>query len=132
MQGKHSMRIAFMTTVGRNVGDEFIRDGIRSFFDDAVGSYDSFYIDKHDLTTLHRRVLDEPAELSDKFRDADVIVQAGAPVYWNNGEGKYTSYNAEWAQALWFDRIFKLGGDGKVILNLGAGTGQQGEDDLET
>jgi len=86
------MRIAFMTTVGRNVGDEFIREGIRSFFDDAVESYEPFYVDKHDLTTLHRRVLDEQSDLSDKFRDADVIVQAGAPVYWNNGGGKYWGY----------------------------------------
>src|SRR5262249_26030374 len=57
------------------------------------------------------------------------IVQAGAPVYWNNGGGKYTSYNADWAQMLWFDRIFKLGGE-KPIFNLGAGAGQKSEDDL--
>src|SRR4051794_15726351 len=123
------LRIAFMTTVGRNVGDEFIREGIRSFFDDVLGTYEPYYVDKHDLGTLHRPVYDEGEALADKFQDADVIVQAGAPVYWNNG--KYKSYNDTWSQALWFDRIFKLGGE-KVVLNLGAGAGQKSEDDLET
>ena len=42
--------------------------------------------------------------LTDKFRQADVIVQAGAPVYWSNG--RFTSWNSEWAEALWFDRIY--------------------------
>jgi hypothetical protein len=124
------LRVAFMTTLGRNVGDEFIREGIRSFFDDVLGgAYEPLYVDKHDLETLHRRVMDESIDVQDKFRDADVIVQAGAPVYWANG--RFRSYNVEWAQALWFDRIFKLGSE-KTILNLGAGAGQKSEDDIET
>ena len=53
------LRIAFMTTVGRNVGDEFIREGIRSFFDDCLPAYDCYYVDKHDLTTLQRPLYDE-------------------------------------------------------------------------
>jgi hypothetical protein len=122
-------RIAFMTTVGRNVGDEFIREGIRSFFDDIFGSYEPYYVDKHDLTTLHRRVYDEAETLADKFQQSDIIVQAGAPVYWNNG--KFKSYNDTWSRALWFDRIFKLG-NSRIVLNLGAGAGQKSEDDLET
>lgn len=124
------LKIAFMTTVGRNVGDEFIREGIRSFFDDVLGNtYEPLYVDKHDLTTLNRRVLDEATSVSDKFRDADVIVQAGAPVYWCNG--RFRSYNAEWAQELWIDRIFKLGRN-KTIFNLGAGAGQKSEHDIDT
>lgn len=123
------LRVAFMTTIGRNVGDEFIREGIRSFFDDAIGAgrYEAFHVCKHDLETLANPVYDESEQLSDKFRDADVIVQAGAPVYWSNG--RFTSCNSEWAQALWYDRIFKLGGE-KLILNLGAGAGQKSIDDL--
>jgi hypothetical protein len=118
-----------MTTVGRNVGDEFIREGIRSFFDDIFGSYEPYYVDKHDLTTLQRRVYDEAETLADKFAQADIIVQAGAPVYWNNGT--YKSYNETWSRVLWFDRIFKLGRR-KIVLNLGAGAGQKSEDDLQT
>jgi hypothetical protein len=123
------LRVTFMTTCGRNVGDEFIREGIRSFFDDLRVPYHAFYVDKHDLTTLSRRVYDEPETLSDKFRDADVIVQAGAPVYWSNG--KHTSCTSEWAQALWLDRIFRLGAS-RLVLNLGAGAGQKSENDLDT
>ncbi|HRK32600.1 MAG TPA: polysaccharide pyruvyl transferase family protein, partial [Tepidisphaeraceae bacterium] len=67
--------------------------------------------------------------LTDKFADADVIVQCGAPVYWHNG--KHRSYTADWHNALWEDRIFKLSG-AKVILNLGAGAGQGSVDDLAT
>jgi hypothetical protein len=123
------LRVTFMTTCGRNVGDEFIREGICSFFDDLAVPYDAYYVDKHDLTTLSRRVYDEPETLGDKFRDADVIVQAGAPVYWSNG--KHTSCTAEWAEALWSDRIFRLGAT-KLVLNLGAGAGQKSETDLDT
>jgi hypothetical protein len=123
------LRVAFMTTVGRNVGDEFIREGIRSFFDELLPRYKSYYVCKHDLSTLSKPVYDEPEMLADKFRDADVIVQAGAPVYWSNG--RFKSHNSEWAKDLWFDRIFPLGGE-KLILNLGAGAGQKSEDDLET
>jgi polysaccharide pyruvyl transferase WcaK-like protein len=122
------LRIAFMTTVGRNVGDEFIREGIRSFFDDCLPAYDAYYVDKHDLTTLQRPLYDEIEQLADKFTGADVIVQAGAPVYWSNG--KHTSCTADWAQALWYDRIFALGGK-KLVLNLGAGAGQKSENDLD-
>jgi hypothetical protein len=121
------MRIAFMTTLGRNVGDEFIREGIRSFFDEAVGAYDAFYVCKHDLASLHERRLDEREILQDKFRDADIIVQAGAPVYWSVGKSR--CYDIEWAQSLWYDRIFQLGPE-KLIFNLGAGACQASESDL--
>ncbi|HZL35816.1 MAG TPA: polysaccharide pyruvyl transferase family protein [Tepidisphaeraceae bacterium] len=120
-------RVAFMTTVHLNVGDEFIREGIRSFLDEVIGEYDPFYVHKHDIDTLHTPLLDEGELLQDKFRDADLIVQAGAPVYWNFGP--HQSYNVGWAKDLWFDRIFQLG-PGKPILNIGAGSCQPREDDL--
>ena len=71
-----------MTTVNHNVGDEFIREGIRSFLDEVLGDYDPYYVHKHDLATLHKPLLDETELLADKFRDADLIIQAGSPVYW--------------------------------------------------
>src|SRR5687768_5857451 len=52
-------RVAFMTTVGKNVGDDFIREGICSILDDAIGPYEPFYVNKHDLSTLGRPLLDE-------------------------------------------------------------------------
>jgi hypothetical protein len=127
------MRVAFMTTVGKNVGDEFIRDGIRSFLDDVLGGqsgpgYDAYYVNKHDLSTLHRPLLDEIEPLADKFCDADLIVQAGAPVFWHLGESR--CYREEWVHALWHDRIFPLTGAGKPFLNLGAGCCQPREGDV--
>ena len=113
---KAHLHVTFMTTVHHNVGDEFIREGIRSFLDEVLGDYDPFYVHKHDIDTLHKPLLDEGEKLADKFRDSDIIVQAGAPVYWNIGP--HTSYNVGWAKDLWFDRIFKLG-PAKIILNIG-------------
>ncbi len=72
-----------MTTVGKNVGDDFIREGIRSILDDAIGAYEPYYVNKHDLTTLGRPLMDEIGVVSDKFEAADLLVQAGAPVFWH-------------------------------------------------
>jgi hypothetical protein len=121
-------RVAFMTTVGKNVGDEFIREGIRSFLDEVFGDggYDPYYVNKHDLTTLHRPLLDEIEPLTDKFRDADILVQAGAPVFWHLGESR--CYREDWVQALWHQRVFRLAAD-KPFLNLGAGSCQRDESD---
>lgn len=114
-------KIAFITTVGVNVGDEFIREGICSFFDELFDAWTPYYVNKHDLATLYRTVYDEPGRLGDKIRDADIVVQAGAPVYWKIGSS--TSYNVEWADELWFKRVFRLGPD-KPILNIAAGACQ--------
>jgi hypothetical protein len=110
-----------MTTLGVNVGDEFIREGICSFLDEIFGSWTPFYVNKHDLPSLQELRLDEPAVLEDKFRDSDIIVQAGAPVYWKLNGG--TSYSVEWAEELWEKRIFALGPQ-KVVLNVSAGACQ--------
>jgi hypothetical protein len=122
-------KITFMTTLGRNVGDEFIREGIRSFFDSLGFAYDAYYVCKHDLTTLSMPTADEPGRLADKFVDADVVVQSGAPVYWCNGI--HRSYTADWHEPLWQQRILKLG-PARPILNLGAGAGQKSTDDLSS
>jgi ADP-heptose:LPS heptosyltransferase len=118
-----------MTTLGVNVGDEFIREGICSFLDEIIPNWRPFYVNKHDLSTLYRRVGDEDDYLADKFVDADIIVQAGAPVYWKIGDS--TSYNVEWAEELWRKRIFSLGPQ-KPILNIAAGACQPYPDTART
>ena len=45
-----------------------------------LGDYDPYYVHKHDLATLHKPLLDETELLADKFRDADLIIQAGSPI----------------------------------------------------
>ncbi len=44
--------ISFLTTVNRNVGDDFIREGIRAIMDRSIGSYEPAYVDKHDVRSL--------------------------------------------------------------------------------
>ena len=122
-------KIAFMTTLGINVGDEFIREGICSFLDEVFEEWEPFYVNKHNLLSLHEPCEGEMAVLEDKFRDADIIIQAGAPVYWKLG--KSTCYNVEWAEELWQNRIFRLGPE-KPILNIAAGACQPYPDFAKT
>lgn len=121
-------RVAFMTTVGRNVGDEFIRDGIASLLWDAIGPIEPYYVNKHDLSSLATPLLDEMDLVADKFAAADLIVQAGAPVFWHLGESR--CYREDWVRALWHERIFPLA-RAKPFLNLGAGSCQSREGEIE-
>lgn len=114
-------KIAFMTTLGVNVGDDFIREGICSLLDEIFEEWTPFYVNKVDLATLYEHREDETSVIEDKFRDADIIIQAGAPVYWRIGTS--TSYSVAWAEELWKMRIFQLGPE-KPILNLAAGACQ--------
>lgn len=122
-------KISFITTTGVNIGDEFIREGISTFFDQIFKEWSPYYINKHDLTTLYRKIYDEEDYSQDKAFEADIIVQAGAPVYWKLGNA--TSYNVEWADELWFNRIFRLG-PAKPILNIAAGACQPYPDFAKT
>lgn len=114
-------QIAFMTTLGHNIGDDFIREGICSFLDEIFSEWTPFYVNKIDPASLYEQREDEIGVLSDKFREADLVIQAGAPVYWRIGSS--TSYSAEWAEELWYKRIFQLGPE-KPIFNIAAGACQ--------
>jgi SAM-dependent methyltransferase len=122
-------KIAFMTSLGVNVGDEFIREGICSFLDEIFETWEPFYVNKVDLLSLHQPLEDEATVLQDKFRDADIIIQAGAPVYWKIGEN--SSCTVEWAEELWQKRIFQLGPE-KPIFNIAAGSCQPYPDFAKT
>jgi polysaccharide pyruvyl transferase WcaK-like protein len=114
------MKITYMTTLGVNVGDEFIRAGIRAILEAANIKHSALYVCKHDLTTLFRSVEDETLHVPDKFWDTDVFIQAGAPVFWRNKDGS-SSLTSPWFKYLWEERI--LTGK-KKFLNLGAGSCQ--------
>lgn len=121
--------ITFVTTLGVDVGDEFTREGVCSFMDEVFEDWRPFFVNKHDQTSLHTRVADETALLADKFLEADMIVHAGAPVYWKIGDN--TSCNVEWAEELWFKRIFRLGIE-KPVLNIAASACQPYPDTART
>lgn len=125
------LKITFMTTLGVNVGDEFIRAGVRAMLDAVGVAYEPFYVCKHDLDTLVRGVEDETGFIGDKFLNCDVLIQTGAPVYWKNKDGN-SSLTSVWYDELWKDRIFKY--DKPMFINLGGGScfawGNKGEDYL--
>lgn len=117
------LRVAFFTTLNHNVGDEFIREGIRAIFDAAGVSYDPYFICKHKPETIAIRCQDEVGDIGDKYWNADVVVQAGAPVYWHLRDGKSTTLTSEWQDWFWRRRV--LGPAGRphpLFLNLGAGS----------
>ena len=118
------IKIGFLTTLGVNVGDEFIREGIRHVLDQCGVPYAPFYVNKHDATTLSRPVEDEVCEARNKFWETDLFIQAGAPVYWRLGP--HTSLTSEWYRWFWEELVFcqKPPGPQPVFVNLGAGATQ--------
>ena len=119
------MKIAFITTVRHNIGDDFVREGIRAVLD-CLFDYRAYLIHKHDPETSCTQPLpeDEGPPLSDKILQADLVVQSGAPFYWNHGSrpGEKCS-NEEWIRPLWHDRIAGVY-DSVPVLNLAAGACQ--------
>jgi ADP-heptose:LPS heptosyltransferase/polysaccharide pyruvyl transferase WcaK-like protein len=117
------LKIGFLTTVGVNVGDEFIRNGIRAVLD-RVCDYTPLYVNKHDPASIVRSREDESLCVADKFFESDLFIQAGAPVYWNLPSGA-SSVTSEWYKWMWQDRLFATDeSNGPVFVNLGAGSCQ--------
>lgn len=119
------LKIAFITTLQKNIGDDFVREGIRAVLDD-ICSYQPYLINKHrpEITCTGPVPEDAPEPLGDKILDADAVIQCGAPVYWNLGPhpGQKCS-NAEWITPLWYDRIARIY-ERIPVLNIAAGACQ--------
>lgn len=118
-----ALKIGFLTTLGVNVGDEFIREGLRAVLDASGVDYTPLYVNKHDPASLHTWAEDECVAVADKFRECDLFLQSGAPVYWRLHDGAASSLNSEWHQWMWVDRLLAPG-PGPVFANLGAGSCQ--------
>lgn len=132
------MKISIITTVDHNVGDDFVREGIkyllRQHFKNEEIEFQNIH--KHSpITTrygyewfrnlrLSRRV-DKVIPKSwskDRIFEADIIVQSGAPVYWCHEVDGTHCYNNEWYQPLIKNRFLK--NKNTKLLNLAAGTCQ--------
>ena len=92
------MKISIITTVDHNVGDDFVREGIKyllkKFFKNENIEFNNIH--KHSPITARygyenfrnlrlSKILDNtiPKNCSkDKVLEADILVQSGAPVYW--------------------------------------------------
>jgi hypothetical protein len=122
-----TLAVGFLTTLGVNVGDDFIREGIRNCFDRLGVAVHPYFVNKHDPSSVHEVRDIEIGGLRDKIRDCDVFVQSGAPVYWHHGEGAHRSNQADWHEWAWEQRIL-LPFPRPVFLNLGAGSCQPWDD----
>lgn len=136
------LRLGLLTTVGRNIGDDFIRAGIvhviqRLAPEQKIISVD---IDKHEPYTIYpwwhpirlcykegfkcRRRMGRILDWSEvhlpplgftRFDSCDLIIQCGTPVIW---EGCRKS---EWARYVWRDVFSRLFQAGNAVLNIGGG-----------
>ena len=119
-------RVAFISTRRTNVGDDFVREGIRAVLD-SITPYQAYLIDKHSAESSCVSRFEEedaPEAVADKIEDVDAVVQCGAPFYWNLGPapGQKCS-NAEWIGPLWRRRIARV--HHRIpVLNLAAGSCQ--------
>lgn len=143
------VKVAFITTVGHNVGDDLVRDGLCHLLRQVVGPFDPLLIHKHFpasvrdgwetlpskrwlrwLTALPKmnlerisRVLDaRPLQPHrDKVLRCDVLVQSGAPVYWLNRRS--ASEKNEWYTPL-IRRRWRRCDPRPPLINLAAGSCQ--------
>jgi hypothetical protein len=130
---KQALKIGLLTTLGRNVGDEFIREGVKAILDRLLASYVPLYIDKHNPETLFSVVVDEVLPCADKYFDCDIFIQCGAPVYWHFFDGQARSVVSEWHNWLWVQRVLNAKAkEHPWFINLGAGSCQPWGDDGNT
>jgi Polysaccharide pyruvyl transferase len=144
------VHIGLITTLNRNIGDDFIRDGIVQLMLRVFAGRDvrfvavnkhtpwSVYPGWHPLRWMQtldglprgRRVADwVRSRVSEalypfggsRFDRADIIVQCGAPVLWPGCHG------SEWASPLWDQVVGRLS-DRVPVLNLAAGSAYAWED----
>ncbi|MCI5128753.1 MAG: hypothetical protein D3907_09710, partial [Candidatus Electrothrix sp. AUS3] len=126
-----AIKIGLITTLGTNIGDDFIRLGIqriiRSLWPDQHLRW--VCINKHQPQTIwpywhpvrhipewapnyHKVALKLPAH---RFVGSDLIVQCGAPVLWKN------CHQCEWNIPLWDEVIGTIHRE-VPVLNLAAGS----------
>ena len=136
------MRVGLLTTLDTNVGDDFIREGLKLVIGQLISGRPCEYVavNKHEPHTVYpqwhpirlcykkgfvprrktRRVRQKCEQLLpsygfSRFDTCDVILQCGTPVIW------YGCRNSEWANLIWRDVMARLSRKGKPVLNLGAG-----------
>jgi len=137
------LKIAFITTVDRNPGDAFIRAGIEYLLQQHIPYYQGVYVDKHEyrgntagggmkgrfLKCVRRLLQGDHQSGGDPFACADLIVQAGTPLYYISPgkDGTYASFSSsittDWVSEVWLKRLLRLPSP-PPLLNLAVGTCQ--------
>ncbi|MBT8115199.1 MAG: polysaccharide pyruvyl transferase family protein [Arenicella sp.] len=133
------MKISFITTVDHNVGDDFVREGLKYLLRQRFADREIEFrnIHKHSPITCRdgferirnlraSNILDRLIPFSwtsDKVRSADILVQSGAPVYWCHTAENNHCYNNEWYRPLVRKRLMQKGIN-TLFTNFAAGTCQ--------
>ena len=133
-------RITFITTVDHNVGDDFVREGLKYIIEECFGQKKMNFTNIHKHSPITSRYgFENIRELSDsekwdeklpiksflipdRIKSADLVIQSGAPVYWchpNNG-----CHQNEWYEPLVKKRWIPLHKKGAKLINLAGGSCQ--------
>lgn len=143
-------KITIITTVDHNVGDDFVREGILYLLEKRLGHFSAQLIHKHIPLTVRpewdwfyssglsglldrlprarglfwSKVVDHLPLVSktDKILNCDLLVQSGAPVYWQG------AHCTEWFAPLITKRYLTMK-QRTPFINIGAGTCQPYESD---
>ena len=132
------MKIAIITTVNHNIGDDFVREGIKYLLKQYFKKENIEFqnIHKHSpITTRYGYEWFRNLRLSsradkiipknwskDRVFEANVLVQSGAPVYWCHKVDGGHCCNNEWYKPLIKKRFVKQ--KNTKLINLAAGTCQ--------
>ncbi|MBD0320105.1 MAG: polysaccharide pyruvyl transferase family protein [Gemmatimonadetes bacterium] len=132
-------RVGLITTLDTNIGDDFIREGVKRVVAAALDGREIEWVmvNKHHPLTVYpgwhpvrlaerlprgrgkaqrlARTLLHPLPLS-RFDGCELVVQCGAPVLWPGCHG------SEWAEPLWREVVGRLAARGVPVLNLAAGS----------
>jgi hypothetical protein len=139
------MNITFITTVQHNVGDDFVREGLKYILQSALAERELHFTNIHKHSPVSARYGFEwlrsnklglpvdrllPLALSkDRLLEADLVVQSGAPVYWHHDQAGAHCADNEWYRPLIKRRFSRVSGKGVRLFNLAAGTCQQYDSD---
>ena len=132
------MKVAFITTVDHNVGDDFIREGVKYLLKNYFSTKNIHFTNVHKHSPITSRYGFEKVRslrqserwdkriplwlTKDRILESDLVVQSGAPVYWcHKGLSTCVSHN-EWYKPLIKERYLKK--DDSSLINIAAGSCQ--------
>ncbi|GAB4401178.1 MAG: hypothetical protein OHK0053_23550 [Microscillaceae bacterium] len=140
-----TMNITFITTVRHNVGDDFVREGLKYLLSKYFAGKKVKYTNIHKHSPITSRYGFEkfrditkssiwdsklplkPFFVPDRIKSADLVVQSGAPAYWcHPGNGCHQN---EWYQPLIKYRWVPLHKKNSKLVNLAVGTCQRYDSD---
>jgi hypothetical protein len=126
-------KISLISTIGTNVGDDFIRYGIMSLLEGSFGSSQFITINKHNPMTMTPFPISLPPFLGrsleslvpvNKARDvlltSDLVIHAGTPLVWCSPSAKMHCSLSKWRASLYSKRLCTFLNIPYLILGAGS------------